>query len=382
MSEKETKNKKVWPFLIAVIVAAVALAAGIGIYNTPANRLQRQLDLGNKFLEEQQYEQAVLAFEQAIAIDEHCMEAYAGGVKAYLASGDADGAENFYERTITMLSGLDELLLAENMDAVVELYLAAEQVYVEDQDRIAQVLEESLKVTGEDARIKDKQIETYLGIAKEKTEGATYEEALKIYDRLLELDRESETVIDDLCDCLNRYIDQLVKVGNYDKIRELAEKYMDSAVKVDFAGILAMIAEKEEADTLPATEKVLNIDLLGDPKSHVSEIDFRTAPDAEWIVVTPTSNTPTVPMSDRDLDLFYIGTLENYSVPDNYLEIRVKAVLQNGEMDETDYTWIEGGGRLANIPSGSNCRILFDHIAGGIFIEYYSDGVMIDSNYR
>lgn len=138
----------------------------------------------------------------------------------------------------------------------------------------------------------------------------------------------------------------------------------------------------ETAEGTETEGKVLNINLSGDPKDHVSEVAFQTEPNGEWVVVTPTGTTPTVPMSDSDRNLFYIGTLENYSLPDDYLGIRVKAVLQNGEADNTEYTWTENGSRLANVPSGSDCQIHFDHIAGGIFIEYYDNGVMIDSNYR
>ena len=122
--------------------------------------------------------------------------------------------------------------------------------------------------------------------------------------------------------------------------------------------------------------KVLNIDLMGDPKSHVSEVAFRTAPYAEWTIVTPTGTTPVTPMSDSDRDLFYIGTLENYSLPGDYLEIRVRAVLNNGQRDNTEYIWIEDG-RLSNVPSGSDCKILFDHIAQGIFVNYYNNGELI-----
>lgn len=146
----------------------------------------------------------------------------------------------------------------------------------------------------------------------------------------------------------------------------------------------AVLEETTEtsADIPQTTGKVLNINLSGDPKSHVSEVAFRTAPNAEWMIITPIGTTPTVPMSDSDRDLFYLGTLENYSLPGDYLAIRVKAVFQNGEIDNTEYTWTESGARLSNVPSGCDCLIHFDHIAGGIFIDYYDKGVIIDSNYQ
>ncbi len=245
ITKLETKKKKTLPFIVVAAVALTALIVGISIYNTPANRVQRQLDLGNKYLEEENYEQAALAFEEVIAIDERCMEAYVGGLEAYLGAGDMDGAQDFYDRTLAMLSGLNEDFLAENMDYAVELYLAAEKVYGEDRDKAAQVLEDAYTVTGEDARIKDKLVENYIEIGKKETQDGSYEDALAVYDRLLELDNTNPDTISGLCECLNKYIDILMEAGRYDEIRALADKYKDVAVNVDFDGILAQIEKRK-----------------------------------------------------------------------------------------------------------------------------------------
>ncbi|MCM1122677.1 MAG: hypothetical protein NC416_08840, partial [Eubacterium sp.] len=238
-----------------------ALLVAVGIYNTPANRLHRQLDLGNRYLEEGQYEQAALVFEKAIAIDDRCMEAYLGGLRAYLGAGDMDDTQDFYERTLAMLAELDEDFLSENMDYAVELYLAVEEVYSGDRDRIAQVLEEGYSVTGEDARIKEKLVENYIAMGKEKTEEADYENALTAYDRLLELDSTNSEMINDLCDCLNQYIDVLMEAKQYDTIRALAEKYGDVAVNVNFTAILEQIAELEriEAENRAFMQKIYDL---------------------------------------------------------------------------------------------------------------------------
>ena len=227
------KKKKWLPYIIAAAAVLIALAVGIGIYNTPENRLRRQLDLGNRYLQEQKYSEAALAFEKAITIDERCIEAYVGGLEAYLGTGDAEGAKTFYDKTLAMLSGLDADYVAENRDGIVELYLSVEKVYGDDPEKVAEILEGGYKQIGEDGRLKDKLIESYIGIAKEKTEEGAYEEALETYDRLIELDRENVDMIAGLCDCLNKYIDILMKEKRYDEIRALAEKYGDVATGVD-----------------------------------------------------------------------------------------------------------------------------------------------------
>lgn len=268
-------GKKLLPFIIAAAVILIALAVGIGIYNTPANRLQRQLDLGNKYLEEQQYEQAAIAFEEAIAIDDRCMEAYTGGIEAYLGAGDVDGAQDFYDRTLTMLSGLDTDFANANMESIVEIYLATNDVYGDDTEKIAQVLEDGYTFTGEDSRIKDKLIENYLQIGKEDTQNGLYEEALTVYDRLLELDSTNTETINDLCDCLNKYIDILMEAGKYDEIRALAEKYGEVAVNMDFEGILAQIAEIEriEAENRAFMQKVFDLMAAQDYEEGMCEVD-------------------------------------------------------------------------------------------------------------
>lgn len=137
------------------------------------------------------------------------------------------------------------------------------------------------------------------------------------------------------------------------------------------------VSEAEMPAAIPQTAgKVLNIDLTGDPKEHVSEVAFRTEPNAEWTIISPTSTTPVTPMSDSDRDLFYLGTLENYKLPYDYIEVRVRAVLNNGQKDKLEYIWYEDG-RLSNVPSGSDCKIHFDHIAQGIFVNYYKNGNLI-----
>ncbi len=282
ITEQEAENvqmpqsnlkKKALPF-IAAAVALIALIVGIAIYNTPANRVQRQLDLGNKYLEEENYEQAALAFEEAIAIDERCIEAYIGGLEAYLGAGDIDAAQDFYDRTLEMLSSLNEDFLAENMDYAVELYLSAEEVYGDDLDKIAQVLEEGYTVTGEDARIKDKLVENYIEIGKKETQDGAYEDALTVYDRLLELDNTNPDTISGLCECLNKYIDILMAAGRYDEIRALADKYRDVAVNVDFDGILAQIAELEriEAENRAFMQKVYELMAAQDYEEGMREL--------------------------------------------------------------------------------------------------------------
>lgn len=92
-TENMVKKKEKWiPYAFAGVVILLALIAGIVIYNTPEKRLARQLDLSNRYLEEQNYEQAIVAFDLAIAIDPKNAEAYLGKAEAYIGLNNLKSA--------------------------------------------------------------------------------------------------------------------------------------------------------------------------------------------------------------------------------------------------------------------------------------------------
>lgn len=187
-------RKKLIPLIAAAVVVLAAIAVGIGIYNTPANRISRQMDLGNRYLENEQYEEAILAFERVIAIDDRCVEAYAGAIEAYAGKGSQEELEAFYDRALAVVAELDEESVAQNMDNVVDIYLAADKVYETDPQKAAQILAEGYGKTGENGEIQEHLINDYLRAANDATADASYEEALAIYNKLLELAAEDERV--------------------------------------------------------------------------------------------------------------------------------------------------------------------------------------------
>ncbi len=89
--------------IFLIVVVSVAVATGVGIYNTPTNRINRHLDLGQKYLEEQNYELAIVEFNKAIEIDPMNVDAYLGLSQAYQNMGEIDTSvqalEKLYEKT-------------------------------------------------------------------------------------------------------------------------------------------------------------------------------------------------------------------------------------------------------------------------------------------
>lgn len=97
------KRKKAIAFFMITAAVLTALSVGINIYNTPENRLARQLDAANTYLKEMDYGQAVTAFTKAVEMDPGNVESYLGMAEAYRGLDDTDMAvqtlEKGYEAT-------------------------------------------------------------------------------------------------------------------------------------------------------------------------------------------------------------------------------------------------------------------------------------------
>jgi tetratricopeptide (TPR) repeat protein len=72
--------------IIAALIISFAVAGGND------EKLQKQLDLGNKYLEEMDYEQALVAFEAALDIDPMNADAYLGIVEVYIRTNEFEKA--------------------------------------------------------------------------------------------------------------------------------------------------------------------------------------------------------------------------------------------------------------------------------------------------
>lgn len=78
--------------IIAVIIGVIASRGG-----NEGARLQKLLDAGAKYLAELDYEQAVVAYNEAITLDPKNVDAYIGLAEAYLGMGDFDAAREALE---------------------------------------------------------------------------------------------------------------------------------------------------------------------------------------------------------------------------------------------------------------------------------------------
>ena len=91
---------------VSLLLALVLCACGAG------SQWQEQYDLGTRYLDEGNYEEAVIAFTAAIEIDPKRPEAYVGAATAYTALGERQLAIEMLDRAEALLGENDTITAA------------------------------------------------------------------------------------------------------------------------------------------------------------------------------------------------------------------------------------------------------------------------------
>ena len=101
--ERKQKFRVVLYIIIAAVIAAAVIFAAAGSGMDSTSVLNEKLELGQKYLVELDYSNAVLEFTDAINIDPKNPDAYIGLAEAYIGTGDTEKAietlESGYEET-------------------------------------------------------------------------------------------------------------------------------------------------------------------------------------------------------------------------------------------------------------------------------------------
>ena len=134
--------KRIFALLLALLVLASCGAA--------AADWQEQYDLGIRYLSEQNYSEAILAFTAAIEVDPNRQELYIGRAQAYIASGETE------ENLAAALADYEKAKELGYTDA--DLWLGMADIYIRqgDYDKALEILQEGLEATGGDADIQAK----------------------------------------------------------------------------------------------------------------------------------------------------------------------------------------------------------------------------------
>lgn len=170
-------KKKVLIITGAVVVAALAFVA-LFWNQGAAERSQKKLDLAAKYISENKYQQAILAYNEVINIDPKQVKAYEGLAKVYTLQGKYEDAKDTYDQgikavdqsnRITLQLGLGGLYIDQGqMEAAekqfqqimdgnakcIEAYWGLAMVYKQkgDIDKAESLLREAIKVNPNEYR--------------------------------------------------------------------------------------------------------------------------------------------------------------------------------------------------------------------------------------
>ena len=115
-SKKKTQKKYLLVLLALVLIAIAVAAVLIALKVKSRNTWQEQYDLGMTYLDEGDYERAVVAFTKAIETEPKKAEAYEQLAQLYIQEDRLDEAKTLLETAVTVAQG-DE----ETMEIITEL---------------------------------------------------------------------------------------------------------------------------------------------------------------------------------------------------------------------------------------------------------------------
>lgn len=125
-----------------IIEIIILLILATACSKNTAERWQEQYDLGMRYLEEENYEEAIVAFTAAIEIDSNYADAYTGRGNAYIFSGETD------EHLAQALSDYQKALELDEENTAA--YLGIADIYIRqgNYEDALEILNEGLEKTG------------------------------------------------------------------------------------------------------------------------------------------------------------------------------------------------------------------------------------------
>ena len=117
--------------LIFAAAAFVVVVVLLLVFRSPAATMKRQMDIGSRYLEEGDFEQAVMAYKEALDIDPTAGEAYIGLAKAYAGSKDHENEILILRTGIEKAADGDDRTLLQTMmtDSLDQLVAEAKDLF-------------------------------------------------------------------------------------------------------------------------------------------------------------------------------------------------------------------------------------------------------------
>lgn len=90
----------------AGVIWTIVLLLLVGCGKNMGQQIAEQLELGNKYLTEANYEQAIVAFNKVIELDPKIFEAYEKAAEVYIKQNNSEQAFSYVERAFDVIASL------------------------------------------------------------------------------------------------------------------------------------------------------------------------------------------------------------------------------------------------------------------------------------
>lgn len=150
---EKNMNWKKWIRICLVMITVLCISTACGKSKTM--NFQDYLDLGQKYLAEMKYEEAIVAFSKVLELEPKALEAYEGLTNAYIKTENYEKAQDTIQRGIAVYESLSESEQTEEFRKIYEALLKFEEEIArhlsepetEEEESLAEELQEEVSST-------------------------------------------------------------------------------------------------------------------------------------------------------------------------------------------------------------------------------------------
>jgi tetratricopeptide (TPR) repeat protein len=225
---RETGKRKLKGKLKSAVMLTLCAMLCLTGCGSQAKKVVKQLTLGEEYMESEDYEKAVEAYEAALALDEYSIEGYTGLITAMVKNESP--AKEIYAKAeegravIQKLASSDEGMSDEQTENAADFYKAVVDAYEDtdaDDEAILAVMKEGAEILGEDSDIAEKYTDKIIELVRLYIDIKDFESAkqyagelsdvLPESDTAKELSEQTETIYNEE----QPYVDTLLKATEY-----------------------------------------------------------------------------------------------------------------------------------------------------------------------
>ncbi len=257
-------RKKISGVFLFVILLLTLTACG----KNAANQWQEQYDLGQKYLLEEDYEAAIVAFTAAIEIEPNDIRTYTGLIQAYMGLEDYDTAVSATDEGLAIMTVGEQEQAEGAVDDFVSVAIGAYETVkdVDSQYHFWDMLADYYADTENEQQIQESAAEALYDLGQSYLEAEDYENAIAAFEKSLTFDLSN-------ADAYVGLMEAYTGLGDLEK----AQEYADEGYELTGDERLLLQNEEEVADAQDDAPGITLADITESPSQSGS-----CGPNAVW----------------------------------------------------------------------------------------------------